>query len=52
MDLTLVIGIALGLLTGAVAGLTVLAPLTRTTVDDKALAIAVKVKQLAESLKK
>jgi len=52
MDTTLLIGIGIGLLAGIVAGLKVIAPLTKNTVDDKALAIAEKVKQLADSLKK
>lgn len=52
MDTQLLIGLGLGLLAGIVAGLKIIAPLTKTTVDDKALQIAEKVKELAASLAK
>lgn len=38
MDLSILISAAVGLIAGAVVALKVIAPLTKTTVDDKVLA--------------
>ena len=48
MDLTLFLGIAGGLLAGIVVALKVIAPLTRTTADDKALEYAEKAKTVVD----
>jgi gas vesicle protein len=52
MSFDLILGIGIGALTGAVAVLALVAPRTKTTVDDKALEVAKKVLELAEQLKK
>jgi hypothetical protein len=52
MDFTLVFAVAGGLVAGIVVALKIIAPLTKTTVDDQALAIAEKIKALADALNK
>lgn len=47
----LVLGIAGGVLVGVIAALTLVAPLTKTTIDDKALAYAEKLEGIIESLR-
>jgi hypothetical protein len=50
--MTLVIAIVAGVLVGVVAALKIVAPLTKTTVDDKALELAEKAEAVVESIKK
>lgn len=49
MDMTLAIGIAGGVLAGVIAALTIIAPLTKTKVDDKVLDYALKVESVGVS---
>ena len=51
MDLSLIIGIASGLLVGAIAALKIIAPRTKTTVDDKLLERLEAVEAVVEKLK-
>lgn len=50
MDLSHVIVAVVALLTGVVAALKIIAPLTKNTVDDKVLAVAEKVEDVATGL--
>jgi hypothetical protein len=50
--LELALAVAAGVLAGIVVALKVIAPLTKTTVDDKALQVAEKVKTVADLIKK
>lgn len=46
MDLTTILVFVTGVLAGVIAGLKVIAPLTKNKVDDKVLAVAEKVENL------
>lgn len=52
MDLGHLLALAIGLLTGLVAGLKVIAPLTKTKVDDKMLETGEKVLDVVKPLQK
>jgi hypothetical protein len=52
MDFYTLLAAGIGVLAGAAGVLALIAPRTKNTVDDKVLAIALKVKELAESLQK
>lgn len=52
MNYQLILGVAAGFLAGIVAALRVIAPLTKTTKDDKVLAAAEKVEEVVDGLKK
>lgn len=52
MDLSLVISVAVGLLAGAVVALKVIAPKTKTTVDDAVLARLEALEKIADGLVK
>lgn len=51
MDLTVLISAAVGLLAGAVVALQVIAPLTKTKVDDNVLARLEQAEKLIEELR-
>ncbi len=51
MTLTLALAVLSALLVGLVAGLKVLAPLTKTTADDKALEYAEKAETVVDAVK-
>ncbi len=51
MDISIVISVALGLLAGVVASLTIIAPKTQSKVDDKLLEHLKKVQEIVDGLK-
>lgn len=51
MNLSMLIGLGLGLLAGIIAALRIIAPMTKNTTDDKVLDVAEKMESVADKLK-